>query len=84
VLTAVLADAANLGLTRMADACAVAYRQLAWTAAWHLCEESYRHALAILVNAQQSQRNIRAICRLLRSCGSLSVHCAIEFNVRSR
>jgi hypothetical protein len=29
VLTAVLADATNLGLTRMADACAVAtYRQL--------------------------------------------------------
>jgi TnpA family transposase len=56
VLTAVLADATNLGLTRMADACSVAsHRQLAWTAAWHLCEESYRRALAILVNAQQSQ-----------------------------
>jgi TnpA family transposase len=56
VLTAVLADATNLGLTRMADACSVAsYRQLAWTAAWHLREESYRRALAILVNAQQSQ-----------------------------
>jgi len=38
-LTAVLADATNLGLTRMAEACAVAsYRQLAWTAAWHLRE----------------------------------------------
>jgi len=34
VLTAVLADATNLGLTRMAEACSVAsYRQLAWTAA---------------------------------------------------
>ncbi len=33
VLTAVLADATNLGLTRMAEACSVAsYRQLAWTA----------------------------------------------------
>ena len=31
VLTAVLADATNLGLTRMADACTVtSYRQLAW------------------------------------------------------
>jgi TnpA family transposase len=56
VLTAVLADATNLGLTRMADACAVAtYRQLAWTAGWHLREETYRRALAILVNAQQAQ-----------------------------
>ena len=56
VLTAVLADATNLGLTRMADACSVAsYRQLAWTAGWHLREETYRRALAILVNAQQRQ-----------------------------
>jgi hypothetical protein len=39
VLTAVLADAANLGLTRMADACVVAtYRQRAWTAGLHLRE----------------------------------------------
>ena len=37
VLTAVLADATNLGPTRMAEACSVAsYTQLAWTAAWHL------------------------------------------------
>ena len=56
VLTAVLADATNLGLTRMAEACSVAsYRQLAWTAAWYLHEETYRHALAMLVNAQQHQ-----------------------------
>ncbi len=54
VLTAVLADATNLGLTRMADACAVAsYRRLSWTAGWHLREDTYRQALAILVNAQQ-------------------------------
>jgi hypothetical protein len=55
-LTAVLADAINLGLTRMAEACTVAsYRQLAWTAAWHLREETYRQALTTLVNAQQRQ-----------------------------
>jgi hypothetical protein len=56
VLTAVLADATNLGLTRMADACTVtSYRQLAWTAGWHLREETYGRALATLVNAQQRQ-----------------------------
>jgi len=56
VLTAVLADATNLGLTRMADACSVAsYRKLAWTAGWHLREDTYRQALAALVNAQQHQ-----------------------------
>ena len=54
VLTGVLAYATNLGLIRMADACSVAsYRQLAWTAGWHLREDTYRQALAILVNAQQ-------------------------------
>ena len=56
VLTAVLADATNLGLTRMADACAVAsYHKLAWTAGWHLREDTHRQALATLVNAQQHQ-----------------------------
>ncbi len=56
VLTAVLADATNLGLTRMADACSIAgHRQLAWTAGWHLREDTYRRALATLVDAQQSQ-----------------------------
>jgi hypothetical protein len=49
VLTAVLADATNLGLSRMADACSVASRRkLAWTAGWHLREDTYRNALALL------------------------------------
>jgi TnpA family transposase len=53
VLTAVLADATNLGLTRMADACDIAsYRQLAWNAGWHLREDTYRPALAVLASAQ--------------------------------
>ena len=56
ILTSVLADATNLGLTRMADACSVAgYRELAWTAGWHLREDTYRQALAMVVNAQQRQ-----------------------------
>ena len=45
VLTAVLADTTNLDLTRMAEAYSVAsYRQLAWTAGWHLREDTYRQA----------------------------------------
>ena len=56
VLTGVLAEATNLGLGRMADACSVASRRkLAWTAGWHLREDTYRSALAMLVNAQHSQ-----------------------------
>ena len=56
VMTAVLADATNLGPTRMAEACAVAtYKQLAWIAGWHIREETYQRALARIVDAQQSQ-----------------------------
>lgn len=56
VLTAVLADATNLGLTRMAEACSVAsYKQLAWTAGWHVSEDAYGRALACIVAAQQAQ-----------------------------
>ena len=55
ILTAVLADATNLGLTRMAEACEIAsYRRLAWTAGWHLTEENYGRALACVVAAQQA------------------------------
>ena len=53
LLTAILADATNLGHVRMADACALVTRhQLAWTASWHLREEGYGRALAALVDAQ--------------------------------
>ena len=56
VLTAVLADATNMGLTRMAEACSVAsYQQLAWTAGWYLREDTYRRGFAVLTDAQQRQ-----------------------------
>lgn len=44
-ITASLDDATNLGLTRTPDACAVAsYRKLAWTAGWHLRDDTHRQA----------------------------------------
>jgi len=55
ILTTVLADATNLGLTGMAEACSVAtYKQLVWTGGWHLREETYGRALARIVSAQQA------------------------------
>ena len=49
MLTAVLADATNLGLTRMAEACSLATRrQLTWIAGWHLREETYGRALGLV------------------------------------
>lgn len=52
VLTAVLADGLNLGLTRMAEACRlVSPRQLAWTADWHLRDDTYAQVLGGLNDA---------------------------------
>jgi|TARA_B100000678_G_scaffold291193_1_gene306757 TnpA family transposase len=54
ILMAVLADATNLGHSRMAEACSlVTQRQLSWAASWHLREDTYGAALSRLVNAQQ-------------------------------
>jgi hypothetical protein len=47
LLTAVLADGINLGLTRISEACReTTWRQLSWTADWHVREECYAQALA--------------------------------------
>ena len=53
LLTAILADAINLGLSKMAEACpGVTARRLDWLAALHIRDETYTKALAELVNAQ--------------------------------
>jgi TnpA family transposase len=56
LLTSVLADGINLGLTRMAEACRGAtLRQLTWTADWHIRDECYSQALAQLTDFQHRQ-----------------------------
>lgn len=56
LLTAILADAINLGLSKMADSCPdVTYARLTWLHAWHTRDETYSAALAELVNAQLRQ-----------------------------
>ena len=56
LLTALLADGVNLGLTRMSEACReTTWRQLSWTADWHVREECYAQALAGLIDAQHRQ-----------------------------
>jgi len=53
LLTAVLADAFNLGLEKMAAACpGTSLAKLAWLVAWHIRDEGYSRALAELVDAQ--------------------------------
>lgn len=55
LLTAILADGINLGLTRMADTCrGVTLRQLAWVHDWHIREESYAAALVRMIEAHRA------------------------------
>jgi TnpA family transposase len=54
LLTAILADGINLGLSKMAESCpGTTYAKLSWLQAWHIRDETYSAALAELVNAQQ-------------------------------
>jgi TnpA family transposase len=56
LMAGLLADGLNLGLTRMAEACSIAsLAQLAWTADWHIRDETYALALRRLVNQQQHE-----------------------------
>lgn len=55
LLTTVLADGINLGLTRMSEACReTTWRQLTWTADWHVRDECYARALAEVIDAQHA------------------------------
>ena len=53
LLSAVLADATNQSMTKMADACpGLTFDRLSWwTADWHIREETYAKALAEIINA---------------------------------
>lgn len=56
LLTTILADGINLGLTKMAESCpGTTYAKLSWLQAWHIRDETYSLALAELVNAQFRQ-----------------------------
>jgi TnpA family transposase len=53
LLSAILADAINLGLTKMAESSpGLTYDKLSWLQAWHIRDETYSAGLADLVNAQ--------------------------------
>ena len=56
LLTAILADAINLGLTKMAEACpGTTYSKLASIQAWYIREDTYKQAQAVITNAQHQQ-----------------------------
>jgi TnpA family transposase len=56
LLTTILADAINLGLSKMAESCpGTTYAKLTWLQAWHIRDETYSAALSELINAQLRQ-----------------------------
>ncbi len=56
LLTTILADGINLGLTKMAASCpGTTYAKLSWLQAWHIRDKTYSTALGELVNAQFRQ-----------------------------
>jgi TnpA family transposase len=56
LLTTILADAINLGLSKMAESCpGSTYAKLTWLQAWHIRDETYSAALAELTNTQSRQ-----------------------------
>ena len=56
LMTALLADATNLGLARMARSSKVfSHSKLLWISEWHVRDETYQAALACLVDAIQAQ-----------------------------
>lgn len=56
LLTVILADAINLGLTKMAEACpGTSYSKLSSIQAWYIRDETYKQATAAVVNYQHEQ-----------------------------
>lgn len=53
LLTTILSDGINLGLTKMAESCpGTTHNKLSWLHSWYIRDETYTSALAVLTNAQ--------------------------------
>jgi hypothetical protein len=64
LLTVILADAINLGLNKMAEACpGTSIAKLSWLSAWHIRDETYSKARAALVN----HRKVTPTCSTIRT-----------------
>lgn len=79
LLAAVLAQASNVGFTSMARSTQTTFNQLAWTASWHLREETLHGAYSAVADLQSRQ----AICRHWGGTG-LSSSDGQRFLVRHR
>jgi len=71
LLTAILADAINLGITKMAEVCpGTIARKLDWLASLHIRDETYALAIVELVN-HHHRHAFAVLVRNVRVAGSL-------------
>jgi len=74
ILAVLIANATNLGLVKMAEACGVPYDVLAWTQEWYVREETLREANTVIVNHHHGLEFARvfggAPCRRRTGSGS--------------
>ena len=54
LIAVIIAQATNIGLSRMAHTCGIAYDTLVWTAEWYLREETLRAANLALIGYHQT------------------------------
>jgi hypothetical protein len=85
LLTAILADGINLGISKMAEACAgTTARKLDWLASLHIRDETYAKALAELVN-HLLRGGRSSNCVLLASFGVMpAAHIVSQTDCRMR
>jgi hypothetical protein len=62
ILAVLIANATNLGLVKMAEACGVPYDVLAWTQEWYVREETLREANTVIVNHHHGPAFARVFC----------------------
>ena len=68
LLTVILADAINLGLNKMAEACpGTSIAKLSWLSAWYIRDETFSKALAEIVNYHHRQPFAARGSRISRS-----------------
>lgn len=60
LLTVILSDAINLGLTRMSEACSnISFKQLSWIADWSVRDECYSRALSEVVSEHHHRKLVQ-------------------------
>ena len=79
LLTTILDDGINLGLSKMAESCpGTTYARLSWLQAWRIRDETYSSALGELVIVDQDHRAVKRVTRpMLNSKSFRAAKCVL-------